>query len=276
VARLRLTAIAALSALALAASAAGAAQTHPSTLAATKACLDRLPDTVAGLPPATPPRTTPPAAPALFVDRLTAPSYPVRVKDQLGAWQGRKGSWEGVTISFFPTVQAARAALKQLVSLEGGEIVANTVLAWDQKSGPSASLRRALLGCLGVPAPAGGTSATNAVPAAGLATFAGEWGGHTRGLKISSAGQGQEGVDDGCCYREYRMTFQILSVSGTLTNATASFRVTSFKRYDTSIPSVQSGQTGTLQLKNGILDNTLTKVFYCSDPAWGATGACGA
>jgi len=262
----------ALSALAVAAGAAAVgAQARPSTLSATTACLENLPDAIAGLPPA-----TPPSQPALFVDRLTAPGYPVRVHDQLGVWRGRNGSYEGVTISFFPTVQAARASRKQLVSLEGGEIVANTVLAWNQKSGPSASLHQALFGCLGVAAPASGPSTANAVPAASLATFAGEWGGHTRGLKIDSAGRGQEGVDDGCCHREYRMAFQILSVSGTLTKATATIRVTAFTRYDKSIPDVPVGQTGTLQLTNGILDNRLTKVFYCSDPAWGATGACGA
>ena len=270
--RLRGLAIIAPAALAFAAGAtAGGARARPSTLAATETCLESLPDAIAGLPPA-----TPPAAAALFVDRLSAASYPVQVRDRLGAWQGRNGSYEGVTISFFPTAQQARASLKQLVSLEGGELVANTVLAWEQKSGPSASLRQALLGCLGVAAPAGGTPAANPVPAASVATFAGVASPLTRGLTISSSGRGQENVDDGCCYHEYRMTFQILSVSGTLTRASATIRVTSFTRYDKSIPTVKTGSTGTLRLANGILDNRLTKVFYCSDPAWGATGACGA
>ena len=29
-------------------------------------------------------------------------------------------------------------------------------------------------------------------------------------------------------------------------------------------------------LKDGIVTNTLTDDFFCSDPAWGATAACGA
>lgn len=72
------------------------------------------------------------------------------------------------------------------------------------------------------------------------------------------------------------MTFQILSVSGTLTRATAVYRVTSFKRYDRAVPKLHTGRIGKLLLRNGIVTNTLSRVFFCSDPAWWATGACGA
>jgi hypothetical protein len=72
------------------------------------------------------------------------------------------------------------------------------------------------------------------------------------------------------------MTFQLLSVSGTITRATATYRVTSFKRYHRYIPSVPVGRIGTLLLRNGVVTNKLTQDYFCSDPAWGATGACGA
>ena len=72
------------------------------------------------------------------------------------------------------------------------------------------------------------------------------------------------------------MTFQILSVSGTLTRATARYRVTSFKRYHRDVHLLHAGQIGKLLLRNGIVTNTLTHDFFCSYPAWGATMACGA
>jgi hypothetical protein len=36
------------------------------------------------------------------------------------------------------------------------------------------------------------------------------------------------------------------------------------------------GAVGKLQLRNGLVTNTLTEDFFCSDPTWDATGACGA
>jgi hypothetical protein len=72
------------------------------------------------------------------------------------------------------------------------------------------------------------------------------------------------------------MAGRILSLSGTLTRAEATYRVTSFKRYDRQIASLRKGEVGTLRLRNGIVTNTLTENYFCSDPAWGATQACGA
>jgi hypothetical protein len=71
------------------------------------------------------------------------------------------------------------------------------------------------------------------------------------------------------------MTFQILSVTGTLTRATASYRVTRFKHFRGG-PTIRTGQIGKLLLRNGIVRNPLTEDYFCSNPAWGATGACGA
>jgi hypothetical protein len=68
------------------------------------------------------------------------------------------------------------------------------------------------------------------------------------------------------------MTFQTLSVSGTLTRATAVYHVTSFRRYESGVRRLHVGDVGKLLLRNGIVTNTLTRDFFCSDPAWGATG----
>jgi hypothetical protein len=159
--------------------------------------------------------------------------------------------------------------------LYGGKLIRNVVAAWDQKSPPSRSVRTSVFGCLRSTA-AGGPAASKKAPAAGLATFAGSWGGHTRDLSITSSGRGRERADDGCCMRVYEMTFQIVSVRGTLMHAVAVFRVTSFRRYERAVRNLHMGDVGKLLLSNGIVTNTLTRDFFCSDPAWEATGACGA
>jgi hypothetical protein len=245
------------------------------TLAATQACLTRLPETIVGLPP-----TTPPIPPALFVYPLAHDAAstwgpgqpPPRAHKQLGTWYG-DGGYQGIILSFFRSVDDARVSLKSLVWLYGGTRVRNVVLSWDQKSIPILSIRNTVLACLqsgaGRPAP------TRPVPSATLATFAGWWGGHTRGLSITSRGQGTERASGGCCMPIYKLTFQILSVSGTLTRSTAAYRVTSFRRYESGVKELRSGQVGKLLLRNGIVTNTLTDDYFCSNPAWGATNACG-
>jgi hypothetical protein len=214
------------------------------------------------------PPATPPVPSSLFVSFLPADAIPAPVDGRLAAWRGRGGAYEGVTITFFQGAPVTRKWLNALESVYGGGIVdRNVVLAWDQGS-TSASFRATVIGCLEAAAPA--------VPAAGLATFAGAWGGHTRRLTITAGGRGLESTDDGCCNRVDRLGLQILSVSGTLTRATATYRVTSFTPYENDAPIIQAGQTGKLLLKDGIVTNTLTHTIFCSDPAWGATRACGA
>jgi hypothetical protein len=244
------------------------------TLAATKSCLTRLPNAVAGLPPA-----TPPVPPALFVDALARDAISTaggegprpRAHKQLGTWYG-DGSYQGIILSFFKTAPDAQASLKTLAWLYGGKRMRNVVVTWAQESRPSPSVRGTILGCLRSD-PVGGSEPP--APPASLATFAGVWGGHSRSLSITSSGRGRESASDGCCMRVYRMTFQILSVTGTLTHATAPYRVTSFKRYARGVRSVHAGDLGKLRLRNGIATSTLTRDFFCSDPAWNATGACG-
>jgi hypothetical protein len=261
--------------VALAVLARGAGAQAPGyTIAATYACLARLPNAVTGLPPA-----TPPAPPALFVDALAHDALSTgsigprpRAHRQLGVWYGA-AAYEGVILSFFENVPDARASLKTLAGSYGGTRIRNVVATWDQQSKPRASVRDTVFGCLR----SGAAAVSSQAPRpASLATFAGRWGGHTRGLAITSSGRGREFADAGCCHREYRLTFQIISVRGTLTRATAAYRVESFRRYERGVKPLHVGAVGKLQLRNGLVTNTLTEDFFCSDPTWDATGACGA
>jgi hypothetical protein len=267
----------ALGGVALLASASVSAKQSPLyTRAATRSCLLRLPGSIDGLPPAQPPSSR-----ALFVyplrrdDISTADFGPrPRPHSQLGAWWGAR-KYRGIFFSFFKSGPDARSSLKSLAPVWGGGRIRNVVITWDRFPRPSLGLTRSpVLGCLRSIA-AGGASARPA-PAASLATFAGEWGGHTRHLSVASTGRGHEASDDGCCTRVYRMTFRILSVRGTVTRATAVYRVTSFRRYDGSMRRLHVGDVGKFLLRNGIVTNSLTHENFCSDPAWGATGACGA
>ena len=246
------------------------------TRAATESCLAALSNAVVGLPP-----TTPPVPATLFVYALSQDDVSTwgvgqtrpQPHTQLGIWYGDK-SYEGIILSFFKSVEDARASFKSLAWLYGGRLIRNVVITWDQKAVPTPFVRSTVLRCLrpGVAA----KRPTNPPPPATLATFAGGWGGHTRGLSITATGSGIEDTDDGCCTHVYHLTFQILSVSGTLTRGAAVYRVTSFKRYEPGVRPLHPGETGKLVLKDGIVTNTLTGVFFCSDPAWGATGSCGA
>jgi|GEM_PF-3539376 len=246
------------------------------SLVATQSCLTALPNAVAGLPP-----TTPPVPPTLFVYALAGHDISTsegvgprpRAHRQLGVWYGDRG-YQGIILSFFKSVDNARASLKTLAWLYGGKLVRNVVVTWDQKPVPSRNVRQTVLGCLR--SELGKHHAARPTPKATLATFAGRWGGHTRGLSITSTGRGRESADDGCCTRVYELTFQILSVTGSLTRATAVYRVESLKRYESGVRRLHTGAVGKLVLKDGIVTNSLTSDFFCSDPAWGATGACGA
>jgi hypothetical protein len=239
------------------------------TVAATEACLKSLPDAIAGLPPA-----VPPVPPVPFVFRFSRDRLPPPAEAQLGAWYGHRkmDAYDGVTLTFFKTVHDARSFNNS------GRFIRNVVVGWDDHHPPvvEASWRKAVQGCLRAESTAGETPASKrSTPQASLGTFAGYWGGHTRRLQISSRGRAVEDASEGCCHRSYHTTFQIFSVSGTLTRATATYRVTSYKHYE-SMTRLHVGQVGKLLLRNGIVWNTLTDDAFCSDPAWGATGFCGA
>jgi hypothetical protein len=208
----------------------------------------------------------------MFVYSFPRDRLPPRAQGELGVWSGRT-SYDGITLSFFSSARDARASFKEIVSLYGGKLVGNVVVAWSGAV-PPRSLQRTVLGCLRA-GPAVGRTPLRA-PQATLATFAGYWGGHGRGLRIGADGRAGEGDNDGCCTRVYQMTYRILSVSGTITRATAVYRVTSFRRYVRDMPRLRVGRRGKLLLRNGIVTNALTRDYFCSGPAWGATGACGA
>jgi hypothetical protein len=224
------------------------------------------------LPPA-----TPPVPPSLFIYALTRDDVSAwggpRTHTQLGAWYGHR-TYDGIILSFFKSVAAARFSFASLASLYGGRRLRNVVATWDQPSAATRKLRDTVLGCLR--SHLVGKPAARRAPPATFATFAGRWGGHTRGLSITSRGRGREDADDGCCTRVYHLAFQILSIHGSLTRATAAYRVTAFKRYERGVRRLRLGDIGMLVLKDGIVTNTLTDDFFCSNPAWGATNACGA
>jgi hypothetical protein len=248
------------------------------TLAGTRSCLIALPHAISGLPPA-----GPIGRPAVFVYRLSGRSQDSfvlggtrRPHTQLGAWTGAK--YAGIIFNFFPSDSAARLSYKSVTQLYGGTRIRNVVATWDG-SKPNRRIRRTLLGCLRSKSASPSGVIPRPVPAASLATLAGGWGGHTRGLGISKSGTGRERASDGCCDRLYDLSFQITSVSGTLIRATATYSVTAFTNYASGDGvTIKVGDVGKLQLRNGMLTNTLTHDIFCGDVAWGAsrTGGCGA
>jgi hypothetical protein len=145
---------------ATAAAAAGSSSARIYTASATQACLERLSDAVAGLPPALPPRPS-----VLFVYRFPLGadgSWWVSSSAQgaLGAWYGHRehGSYEGMFLGFFATARLARAAFLSAQSrygylLYGGKLIGNVVVAWAQRSVPARSVQKTVLSCL-----RGGTS----------------------------------------------------------------------------------------------------------------------
>jgi hypothetical protein len=239
-------------------------------IAASEACLKSLHGSVGGLPPA-----SPPVPPALFVYRYPPTHFSAPAVGRLGVWYGRKptSAYASASLEFFKDAQAARR-FKARANLYATNLFRNVAVAWYPGSAPTEAWQSAVQRCLR--AVGGKFPPGRAAPKASLATFVGYWGGHTRALRITSAGRGREFADDGCCRRFYDMKFQILSVTGRLTNASASYRVTSYRFNRRTGPPVHVGQTGNLRLKNGIVTSSLTHDFFCSNPAWLATGACGA
>src|SRR5258708_29407990 len=243
-------------------------------LGATLSCVTAIPNAFAGLPPA-----TPPVPPTLFVYAIAGHDISTegfgprpRAHRQLGVWYGDR-RYQGIILSFFKSADDARASLETLAWLYGGRLVKNVVVTWDQKRVPNRSVRHTVLRCLR--SEPGEHHAAPPTPKATLATFAGRWGGHTRGLSITSAGRGSESANDGCCTRVYGLTLQILHVTGSPTRATAVYPVESSKSYRSGVRRLHAGEVGKLVLKDGIVTNTLTSDFFCSDAAWGATRACG-
>lgn len=184
-------------------------------------------------------------------------------------------TYHEVRLAFFRSPRDARTALGTWFSLYGGRVIGNVVIGWIGSPAPT-GLRELVVRCLMAASPTKGGGVPEPPPVATLATFVGMWGGHSRGLAITEQGGGAEGVNSGCCSPIYDLEFKILSVRGTLTRATAVYRVTSFAGHDARFPDIPVGRTGELRLRNGILTNALTRVSFCSAPAWVSTNGCGA
>ena len=131
--------------------------------------------------------------------------------------------------------------------------------------------------------------AARAAGSASLKTFAGIWGGHTRGLTITARGQANEQLGDGCCDEILHMRFQLSDPRGTSHDATALARVTSIqllnakdyrgdpKYHIPATPKPYVGKTARIRLHNGVITEPLDgfNATYCNARTQ-AKGVCGA
>ena len=102
-----------------------------------------------------------------------------------------------------------------------------------------------------------------------LATFAGEWQGHTRSLTITRSGEGIESIYSGCCDFAIAIHFRLSRPHGTSRAATATAVVTAVRIGDKSAfgkgdspPHV--GESKVIRLRDGVITETLTGANYCS------------
>lgn len=99
-----------------------------------------------------------------------------------------------------------------------------------------------------------------------LAIFVGHWWGHTRGIDVHGSGRGREYINSGAP-PVATLTFDVLRVTGTPAAADARIRLTSVRIFDRTAfrrgrPRV--GEFGTLRLRQGIVTDSITRVFYCA------------
>jgi hypothetical protein len=112
-----------------------------------------------------------------------------------------------------------------------------------------------------------------------LATFAGSWGGHDRGLHINRWGRGFAQINSGAGCPCFGVAFQLSHVHGTPEAATATATVVKLygarHGYPAPSPLPRIGQHAVLRLRYGIIYDPLTGGDYCGPGAEGAT-PCGA
>ena len=111
--------------------------------------------------------------------------------------------------------------------------------------------------------------------------FAIPWGGHDRGLRITSRGRGSETIDAGCCFRAVTLRFRITSVRGTKQRPSASAVVTHVHVYMPSeftkkYPAPHVGEVGMLRIVDGVLHEPLTGTNYCGRGVNWLKAGCGA
>jgi hypothetical protein len=112
-----------------------------------------------------------------------------------------------------------------------------------------------------------------------LATFAGSWGGHDRGLSINRWGRGFAQVNSGAGCPCFGVAFQLSHVEGKTDSATATATVVRLygtrHGYPAPSPLPRIGQRVVLRLRHGKIEDPLTRENYCGAKAKG-TAPCGA
>jgi hypothetical protein len=105
-----------------------------------------------------------------------------------------------------------------------------------------------------------------------LATFAGHWQGHARGLIITKDGRASESIYTGCCYLASAVKWQLSRPRGTPNAASATATVTSVRIGDRgwfskAHPPPQVGESRRIKLRDGVITATLTGSPYCGKRA---------
>jgi hypothetical protein len=121
-----------------------------------------------------------------------------------------------------------------------------------------------------VPSPAR-TPATVRAPtrAATLATFAGDWSGHGRSMRITSKGSAKESISDGCCTRVIDLRLKLSKPRGNRHVASVLARVTSVTihtsgYYTNSNPAPRVGDSARFKLRYGVIQEPFTDTTYCT------------
>lgn len=122
-------------------------------------------------------------------------------------------------------------------------------------------------------------AAVAATRPATLATFAGGWSGHDRGMGINRWGRGYAQINSGADCPCFGVAFQLSHVEGTTETATAIetvvrlYGATHRHVYPIPSPLPRIGQRAVLRLRNGIVDEVFTGDDYCRPGAKVTSGA---
>lgn len=103
-----------------------------------------------------------------------------------------------------------------------------------------------------------------------LASFAGDWWGHTRALRITRHGHATERIGSGCCDPVIDLEFQLSRPRRFQNALTATATVTAVRVRDAGAytgarrpPNV--GETKTIRLQGGVITESLMGTNYCAD-----------
>jgi hypothetical protein len=108
---------------------------------------------------------------------------------------------------------------------------------------------------------------TSAARRATLATFAGYWWGHDRGLSISRDGRAKESINSGCCFPEIDVWLRFSRPRGSPRFAAATATITAVRIHGHRLYAVRPARVGqrfTLRLRNGVITEPLTGANYCA------------